>query len=117
MTIPTGKRTSGYRRRHRPVVQALFMPDDPGGIDEAWRRKPPNRRQDVRTLADMVKPAQRTTRESRCPVLRHCRVRGATCRYRGNLQRRSMGPADTKAAADPGLKALIEGVELTERSL
>jgi molecular chaperone GrpE len=26
-------------------------------------------------------------------------------------------PADTKAAADPGLKALLEGVELTERSL
>ena len=26
-------------------------------------------------------------------------------------------PAEAKAAADPGLKALIEGVELTERSL
>ena len=35
-----------------------------------------------------------------------------------NLQRAlDAVPADTKAAADPGLKSLIEGVELTERSL
>jgi molecular chaperone GrpE len=35
-----------------------------------------------------------------------------------NLQRAlDAVPAETKAAADPGLKGLIEGVELTERSL
>ena len=35
-----------------------------------------------------------------------------------NLQRAlDAVPADTREAADPGLKALIEGVELTERSL
>src|SRR6478736_1428021 len=35
-----------------------------------------------------------------------------------NLQRAlDAVPAETKASADPGLKALIEGVELTERSL
>ena len=35
-----------------------------------------------------------------------------------NLQRAlDAVPAEAKAAADPGLKALIEGVELTERSL
>ena len=35
-----------------------------------------------------------------------------------NLQRAlDAVPAEARAAADPGLKALIEGVELTERSL
>jgi molecular chaperone GrpE len=44
-------------------------------------------------------------------------VSRATCWVSDGLRRRSCGSGQAKATADPGLKALIEGVELTERSL
>ena len=73
----------------------------------------------LRTLADMENLRKRTTRE-----VADARAYGISGFARDvldiadNLQRAlDAVPADTRAAADPGLKALIEGVELTERSL
>src|SRR4030088_3200904 len=73
----------------------------------------------LRTLAEMENLRKRTTRE-----VADARAYGISGFARDvldiadNLQRAlDAVPADTKASADPGLKALIEGVELTERSL
>ena len=73
----------------------------------------------LRTLAEMENLRKRTARE-----VADARIYGITGFARDvldiadNLQRAlDAVPAEAKAAADPGLKALIEGVELTERSL
>ena len=73
----------------------------------------------LRTLAEMENLRKRTTRE-----VADARAYGISGFARDvldiadNLQRAlDAVPAEAKAAADPGLKALIEGVELTERSL
>ena len=73
----------------------------------------------LRTLAEMENLRKRTSRE-----VADARVYGITGFARDvldiadNLQRAlDAVPHETRAAADPGLKALIEGVELTERSL
>jgi len=73
----------------------------------------------LRTLAEMENLRQRTRRE-----VADAKIYGITGFARDildiadNLQRAlDAVPAEAKAAADPGLKALIEGVELTERSL
>jgi molecular chaperone GrpE len=73
----------------------------------------------LRTLAEMENLRKRTSRE-----VADARVYGITGFARDvleiadNLQRAlDAVPAEAKAAADPGLQALIEGVELTERSL
>src|SRR5882757_2367144 len=73
----------------------------------------------LRTLAEMENLRKRTTRE-----VTDARVYAISGFARDvldiadNLQRAlDAVPAEAKAAADPGLKALIEGVELTERSL
>ncbi len=73
----------------------------------------------LRTLAEMENLRKRTSRE-----VADARTYGITGFARDvldiadNLQRAlDAVPAEAKAAADPGLKALIEGVELTERSL
>jgi len=73
----------------------------------------------LRTLAEMENLRKRTQRE-----VADARTYGISGFARDvldiadNLQRAlDAVPADTKASADPGLKALIEGVELTERSL
>jgi molecular chaperone GrpE len=73
----------------------------------------------LRTLAEMENLRKRTARE-----VSDARTYGITGFARDvldiadNLQRAlDTVPAETKASADPGLKALIEGVELTERSL
>src|SRR5258708_13897531 len=73
----------------------------------------------LRTFADMENLRKRTTRE-----VADARVYGISGFARDvldiadNLQRAlDAVPADTRAAADPGLKALIERVELPERSL
>ena len=105
-----------------PVVSKPYiMPDDPEeGSVEALRRKSPT-------------PATRCC--ARWPRWKTCaRAPGAKSPMRktygisgfardvleiaDNLQRAlDAVPAEAKANADPGLKALIEGVELTERSL
>jgi len=73
----------------------------------------------LRTLAEMENLRKRTSRE-----VADARIYGITGFARDildiadNLQRAlDAVPAEMKATADPALKAFIEGVELTERSL
>jgi molecular chaperone GrpE len=103
------------------VSKPYVMPDDPEvGSAEALAKELEEARDRVlRTLAEMENLRKRTTRE-----IADARAYGITAFARDvldiadNLQRAlDAVPAEAKAAADPGLKALIEGVELTERSL
>src|SRR6266849_1199688 len=105
-----------------PVVSKPYiMPDDPlEGQAEALAKEVAEARDKMlRTLAEMENLRKRTSRE-----VADARVYGISGFARDvldiadNLQRAlDAVPADTRASADPGLKALIEGVELTERSL
>jgi molecular chaperone GrpE len=105
-----------------PVVSKPYvMPDDPEpGANEALAKEAAEARDKVlRTLAEMENLRKRTARE-----VADARTYGITGFARDvleiadNLQRAlDAVPAEARAAADPGLKALIEGVELTERSL
>ena len=105
-----------------PVVSKPYvMPDDPeqGSVEALAREAAESRDKVLRTLAEMENLRKRTSRE-----VADARIYGITGFARDvldiadNLQRAlDAVPADTRAAADPGLKALIEGVELTERSL
>lgn len=105
-----------------PVVSKPYiMPDDPevGSVEALAREAAESRDKMLRTLAEMENLRKRTTRE-----VADARIYGITGFARDvldiadNLQRAlDAVPAEAKAAADPGLKALIEGVELTERSL
>jgi len=105
-----------------PVVSKPYvMPDDPeeGSIDALAREVADARDKMLRTLAEMENLRQRTRRE-----VADAKTYGITGFARDvldiadNLQRAlDAVPAEARAAADPGLKALIEGVELTERSL
>jgi molecular chaperone GrpE len=97
------------------------MPDDPeAGSAEALAKEAADMRDKMlRTLAEMENLRKRTARE-----VADARTYGIAAFARDvldiadNLQRAlDAVPADARAAADPGLKALIEGVELTERSL
>ena len=85
-----------------------------------WRRKPPNRA--TRCCARWRK--WKTCASAPAREVADARTYGITGFARDvldiadNLQRAlDAVPAEAKASADPGLKALIEGVELTERSL
>jgi molecular chaperone GrpE len=105
-----------------PVVSKPYiMPDDPevGSVEELAKEAAESRDKMLRTLAEMENLRKRTTRE-----VADARTYGIRNFARDvldiadNLQRAlDAVPADTREAADPGLKALIEGVELTERSL
>ena len=105
-----------------PVVSKPYiMPDDPEtGSAEALAKEAADARDKMlRTLAEMENLRKRTARE-----VADARIYGITGFARDvldiadNLQRAlDAVPAETRANADPGLKALIEGVELTERSL
>ena len=105
-----------------PVVSKPYiMPDDPeeGSMELLVKEATESRDKMLRTLADMENLRKRTARE-----VADARSYGITGFARDildiadNLQRAlDAVPAEAKAAADPGLKALIEGVELTERSL
>jgi molecular chaperone GrpE len=97
------------------------MPDDSelGSPEVLAKEAAEARDKMLRTLADMENLRKRTSRE-----VADARTYAITGFARDildiadNLQRAlDAVPAETKAAADPGLKALIEGVELTERSL
>src|SRR4051795_12669502 len=103
------------------VSKPYIMPDDPEEVSAEALAKELAEAKDrtLRTLAEMENLRKRTTRE-----IADARVYGITSFARDvldiadNLQRAlDAVPAETKANADPGLKALIEGVELTERSL
>jgi molecular chaperone GrpE len=105
-----------------PVVSKPYiMPDDPeeGSVEALTKEAAESRDKMLRTLAEMENLRKRTARE-----VADARVYGITAFARDvldladNLQRAlDAVPAETRAAADPMLKALIEGVELTERSL
>jgi molecular chaperone GrpE len=105
-----------------PVVSKPYiMPDDPekGSAEALAKEAAEARDKMLRTLAEMENLRKRTTRE-----VADARTYGISGFARDvldiadNLQRAlDAVPAEARAAADPGLKALIEGVELTERSL
>ena len=105
-----------------PVVSRPYiMPDDAeaGSAEALAKEAAESRDKMLRTLAEMENLRKRTARE-----VADARAYGITGFARDildiadNLQRAlDAVPAEAKAAADPGLKALIEGVELTERSL
>ena len=98
------------------------MPDDPEPEDAAAaqaRELAEARDRVLRMLAEMENLRRRTDRE-----VKDARAYGISGFARDvldiadNLQRAlDAVPAEARANADPGLKALIEGVELTERSL
>jgi molecular chaperone GrpE len=98
------------------------MPDDPEPEDAVTvlkRELDEARDRTLRTLAEMENLRSRTKRE-----VEDARAYGISRFARDvldiadNLQRAlDAVPADTRANADPGLKALIEGVDLTEKSL
>ena len=105
-----------------PVVSRPYiMPDDPetGSVEALTKEAAEARDKMLRTLAEMENLRKRTARE-----VADARTYGISGFARDvldiadNLQRAlDAVPAEAKASADPGLKALIEGVELTERSL
>src|SRR5437879_11298287 len=105
-----------------PVVSKPYvMPDDPepGSVELLQKEASEARDRMLRTLAEMENLRKRTTRE-----VADARLYGITGFARDvldiadNLQRAlDAVPAEARAAADPGLTSLIEGVELTERSL
>jgi molecular chaperone GrpE len=105
-----------------PVVSKPYiMPDDPepGSVEVLAKEAAEARDKMLRTLAEMENLRKRTSRE-----VADARTYGITGFARDvldiadNLQRALDAlPAEAREAADPGLKALIEGVELTERSL
>jgi molecular chaperone GrpE len=103
------------------VSKPYVMPDDPeeGSVEALAKELAEAKDRTLRTLAEMENLRKRTTRE-----IADARSYGITAFARDvldiadNLQRAlDAVPAEAKANADPGLKALIEGVELTERSL
>ena len=105
-----------------PVVSKPYiMPDDPeeGSVEALTKEAAESRDKMLRTLAEMENLRKRTSRE-----VADARIYGITGFARDildiadNLQRAlDAVPAEMKASADPALKAFIEGVELTERSL
>src|SRR3979490_2544201 len=105
-----------------PVVSKPYiMPDDPeeGSAEALAKEAAESRDKMLRTLAEMENLRKRTARE-----VADARAYGISGFARDglaiatNLQRALDAVlAEARAAADPGLKALIEGVELTERSL
>lgn len=105
-----------------PVVSKPYvMPDEPeeGSVEALTKDVAEAKDRMLRTLAEMENLRKRTQRE-----VADARTYGITAFARDvldiadNLQRAlDAVPMEAREAADPGLKALIEGVELTERSL
>jgi molecular chaperone GrpE len=105
-----------------PVVSKPYiMPDDPepGSVELLQKEAAEARDRMLRTLAEMENLRKRTAKE-----VADSKLYGVTGFARDvldiadNLQRAlDAVPAETRAAADSGLTSLIEGVELTERSL
>lgn len=102
-----------------PDPKPYVMPDDPELSADAGKELAETRDRLLRTLAEMENLRKRTVRE-----VADARSYGIAAFARDvleiadNLQRAlDAVPAEARAAADPGLTSLIEGVELTERSL
>ena len=105
-----------------PVVSKPYiMPDDPepNSVEALTKEAADARDKMLRTLAEMENLRKRTQKEvADARTYGVSKFAGDIVDIADNLQRAiDAVPADAKAAADPGLKALIEGVELTERSL
>jgi len=105
-----------------PVVSKPYiMPDDPeiGSAEALAKEAAEARDKMLRTLAEMENLRKRTSRE--VADARTYAITGFArdvLEIADNLQRALDAlPTEAREAADPGLKALIEGVELTERSL
>jgi len=124
MTDPNGQNdnTTDPEQGAEPVVSKPYiMPDDPepGSVEALAKEAADLRDKVLRTLAEMENLRQRTRRE-----VADSKMYGITGFARDvldiadSLQRTlDSVPAETRESADPLLKALIEGVELTERSL
>jgi molecular chaperone GrpE len=105
-----------------PVMSKPYiMPDDPepASVEALAKEAADARDKMLRTLAEMENLRKRTAKE-----VTDARTYGVTGFARDvldiadNLQRAlDAVPAEARATADPGLTSLIEGVELTERSL
>src|SRR6266581_3501072 len=122
MTDPNRPNEDAAAPSGEPVVSKPYiMPDDPeeGSVEALTKEAAEARDKMLRTLAEMENLRKRTSRE-----VADARIYGITGFARDildiadNLQRAlDAVPAEMKATADPALKAFIEGVELTERSL
>jgi molecular chaperone GrpE len=124
MADPNGQKDNQAKpvQDAEPVVSKPYiMPDDPeeGSVEALAKEAADARDKMLRTLAEMENLRKRTARE-----VSDARTYGISGFARDvidiadNLQRAlDAVPVEARAAADPGLKALIEGVELTERSL
>src|ERR1700732_4094993 len=124
MTDPNGQKDNPANPAQAPepvVSNPYIMPDDPeeGSVEALAKEAAEARDKMLRTLAEMENLRKRTAKE-----VADARIYGITGFARDvldiadNLQRALDAiPAETRAAADPGMTALIEGVELTERSL
>ena len=124
MTDPNGQNDNSASPEQGPepvVSKPYIMPDDPepGSAEALAKEAAELRDKMLRTLAEMENLRQRTRRE-----VADAKVYGITGFARDvldiadSLQRTiDAVPAETRESADPLLKALIEGVELTERSL
>ena len=103
------------------MSKPYIMPDDPepGSVELLQKEVAEARDRMLRTLAEMENLRKRTTKE-----VADATLYGVTGFARDvldiadNLQRAlDAVPAEARATADAGLASLIEGVELTERSL
>ncbi len=122
MTDPDRQPEDSAAQAGDPVVSKPYvMPDEPetGSVEALQKEAAEAKDRMLRTLAEMENLRKRTSRE-----VADARTYGITGFARDvleiadNLQRAlDAVPAEARANADPGLKALIEGVELTERSL
>jgi molecular chaperone GrpE len=124
MTDPNGQNdnSANPEQAAEPVVSKPYiMPDDPepGSAEALAKEAAELRDKMLRTLAEMENLRKRTAKE-----VSDARSYGITGFARDvldiadNLQRAlDAVPAETRESADPMLKTLIEGVELTERSL
>jgi molecular chaperone GrpE len=121
MTDPDLQKKDPAQASEPVVSKPYVMPDEPeqGSVEMLTREAAEARDKMLRTLAEMENLRKRTSRE-----VADARTYGITGFARDvleiadNLQRAlDAVPVEARAAADPGLKALIEGVELTERSL
>jgi molecular chaperone GrpE len=124
MTDPNGQNDNSANPEQGPepvVSKPYIMPDDPeeGSMEALAKEAADMRDKMLRTLAEMENLRKRTAKE-----VADARAYGITGFARDvldiadNLQRAlDAVPSETRESADPMLKALIEGVELTERSL
>jgi molecular chaperone GrpE len=123
---PNGHNATGQDASSQPSEKPVspkpyVMPDDPepNSVEALAKEAAEAKDRMLRTLAEMENLRKRTAKE-----VADARTYGITSFARDvlqiadNLQRAlDAVPAETRDSADPGLKALLEGVELTEKSL